>query len=261
MDENIAQVGFLLSVITIVILLLVLLLVNLMLTSRNRKLKHHAEMLGVQSKLREEVAAIRMEVAEATLSDVSRDLHDEVGQLLTFSILQLGNMEDSPEPTRKQMLEEVKQSIHDSLDSIRSIARGLNPDLINQQGLAASLEQLLERAALRTGKKFHLHTTPGFIIHNTSNPIIVFRIIRECVTNALRHGHADEIRIELNSNNNIASITISDNGKGMFSNDKTDGQGFKTMKHYAKLMNGDLNFESTPGKGTKIILTFPNTSF
>ncbi len=89
MDKDFAQIGFLITIITVVILLLVLLLVNLLLTSRNRRLRYEAQMQAIQSKQREELADIRTEVAEATLGDVSRDLHDEVGQLLTFCVLQL----------------------------------------------------------------------------------------------------------------------------------------------------------------------------
>jgi|SRR5688572_24762771 len=260
MDQDFAQIGFALSVVTIVIVLLVLLLFNLMLTGRNRKLKHHAELLQVQLKLREEVAAIRLEVAEATLGDVSRDLHDEVGQLLTFCILQLENMADTPESKKQGMINEIKQSVRDALDAIRSISRGLNPDMVNSQGLIISLEQLLERATSRTNKKFRMEVAPGFRIKNSSNPIIVFRIIRECLTNAIRHGHADEVLISMKPQGELAEIIIHDNGIGINKEISPGGLGFKTMQHYAGLMNGELNFKSGNDDGTKIILTFPNTS-
>ena len=260
MDQEFAQVGFALSVITVVILLLILLVVNLMLTGRNRKLKHQSEMLQVQSKLKEELASIRMEVAEATLSDVSRDLHDEVGQLLTFCVLQLQNLSVAKNENKTMMLDEVKQSVRDALDSIRSISRGLNPDFVNQQGLALSLEQLIDRATLRTGKKFTLTTDDGFVITNPSNSVIVFRIVRECLTNAVRHAQAHQVAISLKNVNGNAIITIHDDGIGMNSTGNSIGLGFKTMQHYAGLMHGQLTTESSHGDGTKIILTFPNQS-
>ncbi len=258
MDENFAQIGFLLTVITVVILLLVLLLVNLMLTSRNRRLKHRAEMMEVESKLREELAGIRIEVAEATLDDVSRDLHDEVGQLLTFSVLQLENLAASPMDAQQPMLDEIKKSVRDALDSIRSISRGLNPDIVNQQGLHVSLELLIDRAITRTGKHIRMNTQPGFNIRNSSHAIIVFRIIRECLTNAVRHGKASTINISLKNSNETAEISIHDNGVGIKSDSNVDGFGFKTMQHYARLMKGELKTESGNGEGTKILLTFPN---
>lgn len=261
MDTNFAEVAFFIAVISVVILILVLLVVNLMLTGRNRRLRHQSEMQQVQSQLREDIAAIRMEVAEATLSDVSRDLHDEVGQLLTFCVLQLENLSGQPPHEQKPMVDEIKKSVRDALDSIRSISRGLNPDFVNQQGLFASLEQLLERATIRTGIETKLNVQPGFVIISESNPIIIFRIIRECITNAIRHGQAKEIVVSLSTSHGTGKIEINDNGSGIRKEvSNLPGLGFKTMQQYAGLMNGELQFESQNGIGTKIILTFPNTS-
>lgn len=261
MDTNFAEVTFFIAVISVVILLLLLLVVNLMLTGRNRRLRHQAEILKMQSHLREEVAAIRMEVAEATLNDVSRDLHDEVGQLLTFCILQLENLSGLPLQEQQTMMVEVKKSVRDALDSVRSISRGLNPDFVNQQGLIVSLEQLLERASIRTGIKTELNVQPGFAIKNESNPIIIFRIIRECITNALRHGQATQLAVSLHMTENTGKVEVFDNGNGLRKEvGNLPGLGFKTMQQYAGLMNGELQFESKNGDGTKIILIFPNTS-
>ncbi len=259
MDKDFAQIGFLITIITVIILLLVLLLVNLLLTSRNRRLRYEAQMQAIQSKQREELADIRTEVAEATLGDVSRDLHDEVGQLLTFCVLQLENLSVSPEEKKHLMLTEIKTSVRDSLDAIRSISRGLSPDYVNNQGLVKSLEQLLERAQIRTGIKTALMVAPNFILNNETHPIIVFRIIRECVTNALRHGKASRITIGLTSNPHRAEISFVDNGIGMQSlSGTTLSLGFKNMQHYASLINGTLTLESTTDKGTEILLTIPN---
>ncbi|HMT28667.1 MAG TPA: histidine kinase [Bacteroidia bacterium] len=261
MDTNFAEVAFFIAVISVVILILILLVVNLMLTGRNRRLKHQAELQQVQAKLREDIASIRMEVAEATLSDVSRDLHDEVGQLLTFCILQMENLSGQPASNQQAMVDEIKKSVRDALDSIRSISRGLSPDFVNQQGLVMSLEQLLERATIRTGIVTKLNVQPGFNILNESNPIIIFRIIRECITNAIRHGQAKEILVSLSVKDGIGKIVINDNGTGIRKEVRNEpGLGFKTMQQYAGLMNGELQFESKNGDGTNIILTFPNTS-
>jgi hypothetical protein len=259
MDENFAQVGFVLTVITVVVLLLVLLLVNLMLTARNRKLRFMSELQEVQSRQREQIAGIRTEVAEATLADVSRDLHDEVGQLLTFSVLQLENIPARPAAEQPQMLTEIKKSVRDALDAIRSISRGLNPDYVNQQGLVQSLEQLLDRARIRAGVKTLLLVAPDFRLGNDAHPIIIFRIMRECLTNALRHGKATRITIQLTSNPNKAEISFVDNGVGAIAEPGTKASmGFKNMQHYASLMHGSLTLSGSPEKGTEILLTIPN---
>ncbi len=259
MDQDYTQIGFLLVVITVVILMLVLLVVNLMLTGRNRRLRHESEIHKVESKLREDIAHIRVEVAEATLNDLSRDLHDEVGQLLTFSILQLENLSSRPTEEKEKMIEEIKQSARDTLEAIRSISKGLSPDYINQQGLVKSLEQLLLRARNRTGVKTSLHVSPDFNLVNPAHPVIIFRIIRECLTNAMRHGKATRISIGLSSSNNRAEVSFLDNGVGMHVNpNSSNSLGWRNMQHYAGLMNGKLVSHNDTEKGTEIFLTIPN---
>jgi signal transduction histidine kinase len=259
MDNDISQVSFLLTVITGVLLLLLLLVINLMLNSRNSRLRHHAEMLQLQSQTREAISAVRVEVAEATLDDVSRDLHDEVGQLLTFSILQLENLTSRPEEEQQHMLGEIKKSVRDSMDSIRRISRGLNPDFINQQGLIKALEQLLERAHTRTGIKTSMQVPPDFAIHNPSIQIIIFRILRECLTNSLRHGKASRINLGLTSSQKWIEISFFDNGVG--TNELPDAipsLGWKNIQHYISLVKGKVTFISGTEKATEVILYIPN---
>jgi signal transduction histidine kinase len=259
MDQDFAQIGFLVAVISVVIILLVLLLVNLLLTVRNRRMRHQAEIQQVLSTQREQIAGIRMEVAEATLGDVSRDLHDEVGQLLTFSVLQLENLPMSPQEKQPQVVEEIKKSVRDALDAIRSISKGLSPDFIHQQGLIRSIEQLLERAQSRTGVKTSLFIAEGFHLSNSHHSIIIFRIIRECLTNSLRHGKASRITVGMTSSPNRIEISIMDNGIGINAEPGTKASlGFRNMQHYASLMSGSLTMTSSPEKGTEILLTIPN---
>lgn len=262
MDPDFSQIGFLLTVITGVVLLLLLLLINLMLNSRNNMLRHNTDLLQVQSQTREAISTARIEVSEATLGDVSRDLHDEVGQLLTFSILQLENLSSSPTDKQPFMLVEVKKSVRDAMDALRRISRGLNPDFINQQGLVKALEQLMERAHTRTGVKTAMQVASDFHLNNPSIQIIIFRIIRECLTNSLRHGKATRINLGLTSSYNWVEISFFDNGVG--TNELPDAipsLGWKNIQYYTSLMKGKVTFSSGIDKGTEIILSIPNHNF
>jgi len=260
MDTNFNQIALLLTVITITVLLLVLLVVNLLLGSRNRKLKHQAELQMMEVRQKADAALIRSEVTEATLSDVARDLHDEVGQLLTFSILQLENLSILPTEEKLAALPEIKKSVRESLDSIRSIARGLSIDFITEFGLIDSFKQLLERASKRTSVKTSLYISPGFTINRNVNAVILFRIIRECITNALRHGLASEIQIRIEPVDSNCSISVIDNGSGLVNDRGLHlGLGMKSMHYYASLIQGKLQLENHSTGGTKVCLIFPNT--
>jgi hypothetical protein len=259
MDENFAQISYLLAVITVVILLLVLLLVNLMLTARNRRIRHKAELEQIASEIREQIAVVRVEVAEATLGDVSRDLHDEVGQLLTFSILQMENLSNKSVEEQQPMIQEVKKTVRDALDSLRSISRGLNPDFVHQQGLVKSIEQLLSRAQSRTGIKSSINVSPNFLLAAPSHAVIIFRILRECLTNAIRHGKATRIYVSISSSDRSTEVSFSDNGLGNHDiNSPKHSLGWKNMQHYAGLIHATITFKNGKDAGTEILLIIPN---
>lgn len=257
MDAKEIEIATLVIAATFIILLLLLLVINLMLTARNRRLKHQSELLLLESRYRENLSAIKMEVAEATLADVSRDLHDEVGQLLTFSILQIGNISVRPENEKSGMIEEVQSTIREALETVRSISRGISPDFISKQGLVAAAKQLCERASSRTGIVIHLKASDNFHIQNSSATLISFRIIRECLTNTLRHARAKNISLSFDQTENDISITFSDDGIGLPQpTDEHLSLGLSSMKKYASLINGSIDFTNNESGGFKMKLTF-----
>ncbi len=229
-----------------------------MLSSRNKKLRHKAELLQAYAHQREVTEAARMEVAVATLSDISRDLHDEVGQLLTFSILQLEYLTTKPEEERQKLIDEVKQSVRDSLDAIRTISRGLNSDFIHEQGLMNSLEQLFQRAQQKTVVVINVISNTKFNFLPSTTSVIVYRILRECLTNSIRHGQATQIDINFSSTENENMVLFSDNGNCKDVNAfNTTGLGAKSMNYYASLINGNVSFINNPSNGVTVQLTFP----
>lgn len=259
MDTKEIEIVTLVAVTTFVILLLLLLVLNLLLTGRNRRLKHQAEVFQMESEYREELAAIKTEIAETTLSDISRDLHDEVGQLLTFAILQMGNVKSRPQAEREAMMEEIHATLKESLDSIRSIARGLSPDFIGKAGLQAALQQLIDRAMSRTTVSIKLNWQHELKILSATSELITFRIIRECLTNTLKHSGANNIIIQASCEHNTILITFEDDGKGILAVSNTQQtMGISSMHQYAALIKGKMDFENVTTGGTKMILTFPD---
>lgn len=257
MNQDLLQSGLLVAAGVLVILLAAGLIHIYRL---NRQLHRQSIAEQLNAKKREDLIAVRAEVAETTLTDLSRDLHDEVGQLLTFAILQMENMSSSQKIDREVMMGEVKKSVRDALDAIRSISRGLNPDFINKQGLAASLRQLAERASARTGIRVHLVMNPDFCLQDPSFAVIIFRIMRECLTNALKHGQATRITISLVNSEKGVEVSFSDNGKGINGKIENVSLGWRNMQHYASLIHGTLSVNQNINHGTEILLSIPKNN-
>ena len=259
MEQNGSQFAIFVAIITVVLLLLLMLLFNLLLSSRNRRLLHQSEVQQMQLHFREEMNSIRMDVAEQTLKEVARDLHDEVGQLLTFSILQIGNLRKTPEEKQESMMLEVQASVKDALDSVRSISRGLSPDIVNAIGLKASIEQLIDRATRRTGLPIHFNWSENMKIIQSSTKVVTFHMIRECLTNTIRHAEAKNAWISFKEDGEMISMVFEDDGKG-FSDDesRSTSMGLISMKQRAQLVKGNLVIASRNGGGSTITFTFPN---
>lgn len=259
MEYNVSQFTVFILIIVGVISVMVLLLFSLLLTSRNRRLRHKSEVQQMQLNFREELNAIRMDVADQTLKEVARDLHDEVGQLLTFSILQISNLEKAPAEKQPNMMVEIQACVKDALEAVRSISRGLSPDVVNAFGLKPSIEQLFDRAAKRTGLAFELEDNDQTEIYDPSARIITFHLIRESLTNAVRHAEASKILLRMRQEGNDAVIELIDNGKGIQADTAAKpSMGVVTMQQRAALIKGTLTIGNAAERGTCVTLRFPN---
>lgn len=259
MEHNLSQLSVFILIIVGVISVMVLLLFNLLLTSRNRRLRFKSEVQQMQLNFKEEMNAIRMEVADNTLKEVARDLHDEVGQLLTFSILQIGNLRKTPEDKQEAMMNEVQSSVKDALEAVRSISRGLSPDIVNTFGLRPSIEQLFERASKRTGLQFEIEMAENLTVHDPAARIITFHLIRESLTNAVRHAEATMMKLRMFEEDEQVTMQFIDNGKGLSAEaQQQPSLGLVSMKNRASLINGTFEIKPAPGKGTIVEFSFPN---
>ncbi len=263
MDTKSADIIFVAGLVSVILLILVLLLFNLLLTGRNRRLRHKAEKLAFQAELEKELTRVKLEVAESTLTDVARDLHDDVGQLLSFSIIQMNAAKNRSAVEQSDMYEEVRTTIQNALNSIRGISKVLSHDYISSFGLQEALQRLFENATRQTGIVAELNY-PGRILFNTANnEILSFRIIQECMNNSLKHANAGTIRLSVVEQNGEVSLTFDDDGKGLTpgqlnSEELKNSLGFTNMRKRAEMMSGQLQVLPAPNRGTRIILSFPN---
>lgn len=259
MEHNFSQLTVFILIIVGVISVMVLLLFSLLLTSRNRRLRFKSEVQQMQLNFKEEMNAIRMDVADNTLKEVARDLHDEVGQLLTFSILQIGNLRKTPEDKQEEMMHEVQSSVKDALEAVRSISRGLSPDIVNTFGLRPSIDQLFERAGKRTGIHLEIDFPEEVQVFDPAARIITFHLIRESLTNAVRHAEATVMKLRMFEKDEQITMQFIDNGKG-FSEEamQKPSLGLVSMKNRAALINGSFEIKPAPNGGTLVEFSFPN---
>lgn len=248
MDQQTKDVFFIVVVNTGLIVFFVVMLINLLLFLRNRKLRHIAEVQELKIAFEKELLTSRLEVTESTLAEVSGDLHDDVGQMLTVAILELNRLEGA---------EDAKIAVKSSLDSVRAISRSLSPDFVMAMGLKDVLLRLAERLNRKRENFLKINFDENVTWADQNHELYVYRILQELVTNTLKYAEASEVNINIYCDAGSNIICYSDNGKGL--GDVENGVGMLNINRRVQVLHGTIQIDSKPGKGFAATLQFPKS--
>lgn len=232
---------------------------SLYLIYSNRKMFDQIESLSSQRRV---LAAKLITVQEEVLRSVSRELHDEFGQILTAVGAMLARAErkgvpaDSPLRTE---LSEVREITHNTLEKIRSLSQMLHPAVIDDYGLVKALEWYTDVFRRQNGLEttVTMHGDPALLTGQVA--IHCFRIVQEALTNTAKHSGATRAEVELIFSEDTLRINIRDFGRGLPQGKKPGkrGLGLIAMRERAELLNGSLEITSAPNAGTTVSLLIP----
>lgn len=241
---------------TLLILLLIAVILIVIIVSGKRRAKQ--QMLLAETKLHfeRELRKAETEVSEDMMGKFARELHDNVGQLLTAMHIQIENQKiDHPGLT--ESFKPVELYLDEVTQQLRTLSRTLNNDYIGNVGLLAAIQ--LETERLKNLRRFQVHweATAGESNLNKNQELMLFRIFQEIIQNGLRHSSAKNLYITTNNSNESFVLNIKDDGKG-FELDKTlesnKASGLRNIIKRAKLAGLECKIESAPGKGFSIDL-------
>jgi signal transduction histidine kinase len=207
-----------------------------------------------QQKLKEKQAQLYKAVIEAQELEqqrIGRDLHDEVGPLLTLLKFSLEKYGDESL--------ESKELVTQAIANIRSAAHNLMPPDISKFGIISSLEKLCQNFnAQTTVDVSFVSRIKDITLQNWYN-IHIYRIVAELITNALKHAEASQIVIQLKEKDHHLHISIMDDGLGLDTSktDLKDGIGWQNIQHRLKLINSKYTLTTEPNNGTQISLIIP----
>ena len=221
------------------------------------------ERMEAMSKQRRILAARLITVQEEVLRSVSRELHDEFGQILTAVGAMLARAERKglpPDSPFRSELTEVRQIVHATLEKMRSLSQMLHPSVIDDYGLLKGIEWYVGEFEKQTGIETSVvvQGVPERIVGQPATHC--FRIVQEALNNAAKHSGAKRAEVELAFGADKLAVTIMDFGKGLKAESRENakrGLGLIAMRERAALVGGDLEVHSTPGAGTTVVLTMP----
>lgn len=257
-----ADIGIAATIASIIFFVLGAFVIVIILLYRKRRNNHLIEKQHMQSTFQNTLLQTRLEIQEETFKTISQEIHDNIGQSLSFVKLNLNTIDGRIPPDIKEKLLESKDLLSKSIQDLRDIARSLNPDFISEIGLHAAIDQqllLLEKTGLF---KTSFVLNGVFYKNNNQHELVVFRIVQELLNNIVKHAEASEVNIRMHYKTEQLEITVQDNGKGfntsaMQSTENNNGLGLRNMLNRMTLINGFITINSKPNEGTTAIIELP----
>lgn len=236
---------------TLIVVIITFSLVWLFIVFQKRKNNLLQKQVDAQKRFEREIAETQIEIREQTLRNISWELHDNIGQLLTLAKIQLQN-------ATQENIAEVRETISKGLEEVRALSKLINPDVVKEIKLSEAIQLEVDRFNRLNYINSSLEIIGETKKLNPKAEIILFRIIQEFFSNTIKHSKASKLEIVLKYNEQTLEINAADDGIGYDTTSTSAGIGLQNIKSRAELINAQIETTSEINKGTrlKIIHTF-----
>ncbi len=197
---------------------------------------------------------------EAERVAIARDLHDEVGQLLTGVLLQLNAIVEAA-PEHRGEIDEAKAAVRRALDEVRRISRELRPEMLEHLGLVSALTELTTTFRRVSGIDVEHDFDPSLPKLPPETDLVVYRIAQESLTNVARHSHARRVTVTLERGGpDSLVLRVVDDGRGFGGSMPEEHGGLRSMRERALLVDGALAIKEPLRGGVEVRLEVSTTS-
>jgi len=222
-----------------------------------------AEQEKLQARLANEVNNARNEIQQTTLNNISQEIHDNVGQLLSLTKMQL-NLIEQKLGEEFTLIKEAKSNISHAMTDLRDLAKGMSSERIRLLGLYDSVVQEAARISKSGNLQIHVSLTGNKWEPEHQKQLVLFRVIQECFQNVIKHANATNVNACFTYMPHQFEISISDNGigfnyhPGIYS---AEGMGLMNIFSRVQLVGGEVSLQSKEGKGCSVFISVPYNVF
>lgn len=206
-----------------------------------------------------ELARHLQTVREDERAHLARELHDELGALLTaakLDVARVRRMTKASAPEIDERLKHMSELLDQGIALKRRIIEDLRPSALSNLGLVPALEILTQEFAQRSGLQLHLELVESAT--NNAGQLAMYRLVQEALTNVLRHARAQQVRVQLSETEGWLQLQIDDDGKGFDPEAVGAGHhGLLGMRYRIESLGGTLQLLSSPGRGTMVLARLP----
>lgn len=205
----------------------------------------------MQSQFEQELLQTQLEIQEQTLKNISEEIHDNVGQVLSLAKLNLNTFEHNPE----KKLQSTKDLVSKAINDLRNLSRSLHGDKIAETGLQEAIRHELQILQNTGQYETNLQISGEPYKLEPQQEMVLFRIVQEALHNSVKHALGSRMEVALDYAPGRFSLTVRDDGTGFRENSlevTETGIGLKSMKNRAAMIGAVLSILTGENKGTCI---------
>jgi signal transduction histidine kinase len=202
-----------------------------------------------------------VQAQEVERKSLSRELHDEVGQMLTALGIELANLNSlrsSDQDAFCARVEDAKRLNTEAMRAIRDLAMGLRPSMLDDLGLAPALEWQGREFSRHTGVPATVNVDGMFDFLPEAHRTCIYRVVQEALTNCAKHAQASNVTVSVNGRAEAVQVVIQDDGVGFNATSRSGlGLGLLGIEERVQELEGTVGIISHPGKGTTLRVQIP----
>lgn len=250
----------------IMALLLVLFIVSVVYLYQKRQQKHEKTLVLLKEEYDQELLRSQLEIKEITLKNISQELHDNIGQMLSVAKLSLAAAGVKKDQASYENIQASKQILNTAILDLANLTKSLHTDRILDIGLESAVEFEINTIR-KTGLITANFSAPGGQYHqplDNHTSIFIFRMFQEILNNTLKHSKAKNVNVAMDyTADHKFILSVEDDGIGFDVEEKRDsaspttGVGLKSMINRAKLIGAECKINSKIGVGTSVSILLP----
>lgn len=262
MDE-LSQEVIIITFLSLFILVVTVAIINMVLLYQKRQMKFMKEKEKMASLHSNELLQTQLEIQEQTFKNISQEIHDNIGQVLSLVKLNINTMDNTNTVALQEKIDDSKLLISKALRDLRDLSRSMNTDYLIEQDFqdAISYEVEMLKRTKSCQISFLTKGTPYRL--EDQQQLILLRIVQEALHNVIKHSSAASVQIIIEFGPDGFLLQIIDDGKGFGTNDIagtnwiSPGLGIRNMQNRANLIHANMDINSGEGTGTKITVFLP----
>ena len=224
---------------------------------QKRKKDFQNERQDMMNQFKQELLQSQLETQEYSFYQISEELHDNIGQLLSSTKLLLGIVSREM-PVVPDVLHTAEETVGKAIQDLRSLSKSLDKEWLHRFNLLENIEAEKERINAARSIKVMLVTTTEKIPLEPDEQVMLFRVMQEALQNSIKHGSPKNITLTAATNQDSFTLQIEDDGCGFnIEEAKKESLGLRNMEHRVQLLGGTIAWESSNKGGTKIKIKIP----